>query len=63
MVNADGSDIQRLTKTPAANEFWPDWKASSYAVEPADKLRSTWGKIKRDLFSRNLLRPVRGNKE
>jgi len=52
VMNADGSDIQRLTKTPAVGEFRPDWTASSYAVEPAGKLKSTWGKIKTLLRSR-----------
>jgi tol-pal system beta propeller repeat protein TolB len=45
IMNADGSNVQRLTNTPA-DEFLPDWIASSYAVTPAGKLKSLWGKIK-----------------
>ena len=46
VMNADGSNVQRLTNTPANNELEPDWTASTYAVEPAGKLKSTWGEIK-----------------
>jgi TolB protein len=45
VMNADGSNVQRLTNTPEY-EWVSDWTASSYAVEPAGKLKSTWGKIK-----------------
>ena len=45
IMDADGSNVQRLTDTPLREES-PDWTASSYAVEPAGKLKSTWGKIK-----------------
>ena len=53
VMNADGSNIQKLTNTPApVNEFSPDWTASSYGVEPTGKLRTTWGRIKRELFGK-----------
>ena len=45
VMDADGQNVQRLTNTPE-DEFEPDWTASSYAAEPAGKLKSTWGKIK-----------------
>jgi len=45
IMDADGSNVQRLTNTPA-DEFLPDWIASSYAVKPTGKLKSLWGKIK-----------------
>jgi hypothetical protein len=44
-MDADGSNIKRLTNTPA-NERGLDWTAFSYAVESGGKLKSTWGKIK-----------------
>ena len=44
-MDVDGSNIQHLTNTPAT-EYGPDWTASSYAVEPAGKLRATWGWVK-----------------
>jgi TolB protein len=51
VMNADGSGVQRL-KVPVSE--WDmyrgavdfDWTAFSYAVEPAGKLKSTWGKMK-----------------
>ncbi|MFC1713450.1 M56 family metallopeptidase [Candidatus Poribacteria bacterium] len=49
VMNADGSNVEQLTNTPEW-EFAPDWTALSYAVEPAGKLKATWGKIKRGLF-------------
>jgi TolB protein len=48
VMNADGSNIQQLTNTPGADEFQPDWTAYSYSIEPSGKLKSTWGKIKRE---------------
>jgi len=51
VMNADGSNVQQLTNTPEY-EFQPDWTAFSYAVEPAGKLKSTWGEIKRGLFGK-----------
>jgi Tol biopolymer transport system component/beta-lactamase regulating signal transducer with metallopeptidase domain len=45
VMDADGQNVQRLTNT-SEDEFEPDWTAFSYAVEPAGKLKSTWGKIK-----------------
>lgn len=45
IMNADGSNAVRLTNTPE-DEWCPDWTAFSYAVEPAGKLKSAWGKIK-----------------
>ena len=45
VMNADGSNIRQITNTPE-REWWPDWTAFTYGVEPAGKLRSTWGKIK-----------------
>ena len=50
IMDADGSNVQQLTNTPT-DEFLPDWTTFSYAVEPAGKLKSTWGKIKRGVFS------------
>jgi Tol biopolymer transport system component len=52
VMDADGTNVQRLTNTPWM-EWFPDWWGPfSYAVEPDGKLRSTWGKLKRELFSR-----------
>lgn len=45
VMNANGSNAQRLTNTPEW-ELSPDWTAFSYVVKPAGKLGSTWGKIK-----------------
>lgn len=45
VMDADGSNVQRLTNTPQ-NEVFPDWTAFSYAVEPAGKLPTTWGETK-----------------
>ena len=45
VMDADGQNIQRLTNV-SAYEFEPDWTAFSYAVTPAGKLKSLWGKIK-----------------
>ncbi len=53
VMEADGSNVKKLTNTP-------DWEWSlcwtshslSYAVEPAGKLKATWGKIKRGLSFR-----------
>jgi Tol biopolymer transport system component len=47
IMDADGSNVQRLT--PGSE---PDWTAFSYGVEPAGKLKSTWGKIKQKLFGK-----------
>ncbi len=51
VMNADGSNVQQLTNSPAW-EWQPDWTAHSYAIEPSGKLKSTWGKIKDRSFSR-----------
>lgn len=51
VMDADGSNIRRLTNT-SEDEFESDWTAFSYSVEPTGKLRATWGKIKRGLLSR-----------
>jgi len=45
VIDADGQNVQRLTNT-WQHELEADWTATSYAVEPAGKLKSTWGKIK-----------------
>jgi len=45
IMDADGSNVQRITNTPE-EEWGVDWTASSYDVESAGKLKSTWGKIK-----------------
>ena len=50
VMNADGSNVQQITNTPE-EEWGLDWTAFSYSVEPAGKLKSTWGKIKQALFS------------
>jgi RNA polymerase sigma factor (sigma-70 family) len=47
VMNADGSNVQQLTNTPVC-EYRPDWTVYSYGVEPTGKLKSTWGKIKRE---------------
>ena len=44
-MDVDGADIHQITNVPLA-EYDPDWTAFSYAVEPAGKLKSTWGKVK-----------------
>jgi len=49
IMDADGKNVQRLTNSPEI-EYYPDWTASSYAIEPAGKLKSTWEKIKQGLF-------------
>jgi hypothetical protein len=46
IMNADGSNVKRLTDISGMT---PSWFGSSYAVEPAGKLKSTWGRIKRAL--------------
>ncbi len=46
VMDADGSSVQRLTNTPADEKWVSYWTASSYAVEPAGKLKTTWGKMK-----------------
>ena len=51
VMDADGSNLQQLTKTPA-DDTEPDWTGLSYSVEPAGKLRTTWGKIKCALESK-----------
>ena len=51
VMNADGSNVQQLTNIPES-ESKPDWTAFSYAVEPAGKMKATWGRIKNRLFSR-----------
>ena len=50
VMDADGSNVRQLTDTPEEVEFTSDWTAFSYAVGPAGKLKSTWGKVKRGLF-------------
>jgi Tol biopolymer transport system component len=52
IMDADGSNVQQLTNTPAS-EWGLDWTAYSYGVEPAGKLKSTWGKIKSKLFKKD----------
>ena len=47
VMDADGSNVRQLTKTKE-NEYASDWTAYPYAVEPADKLRATWGWLKRN---------------
>jgi len=46
VMNADGSNVQRLTNTNGG-EWSPDWTAVSHSVEPNGKLNITWGEIKR----------------
>jgi TolB protein len=50
VMNADGSNVKRLTYTSG---MMPSWFGSSYAVEPAGKLKSTWGKIKQKIFRKD----------
>ena len=52
VMNSDGTNVQKITNSPVAWVLWPDWTAHSYALEPAGKLKSTWGKIKTLLRSR-----------
>jgi len=51
IMDADGKDLAKLTDNPAYDGY-PNWGSAPIAVEPAGKLRSTWGKIKRGLFFR-----------
>ena len=51
VMNADGSNVKNLTNNPAT-DYWPSWSGSSYAMEPAGKLKTIWGKIKRKLFGK-----------
>ena len=47
VMNTDGSNIRQITNTPLDNKSCSsDWLASSFALEPASKLPTTWGKIK-----------------
>ena len=48
VMNADGSNMKEVTDTPEVWEWSLCWTphSLSYAVEPAGKLKSTWGKIK-----------------
>ena len=45
VMDADGSNVKRLTDNPAYDGE-PSWFSSSYAVEPAGKLKSIWALIK-----------------
>ena len=45
VMDADGKNVERLTDDPAM-DAWGHWWGAPIAVEPAGKLRSTWGKIK-----------------
>jgi TolB protein len=47
VIDADGGDRKQLTDNPK-NDASPDWfdPAFAYAVSPAGKMKSTWGKIK-----------------
>lgn len=49
VMDADGKNKRNLTSHPA-HDTSPDWfdPAFAYAVEPASKLRRTWGWLKRD---------------
>ena len=49
VMDADGSNVRRLTHTLADEAYGLDWTTFSYTVEPAGKLRTTWGQIKRKL--------------
>ena len=45
VMDADGKNVERLTYDLTWDNQ-PHWWAAPIAVEPAGKLRSTWGKIK-----------------
>jgi Tol biopolymer transport system component len=45
VMDADGSNVQQLIKTPEVEKYL-DWTAFSHAVDPAGKLPTTWGKTK-----------------
>ncbi len=45
VMDADGKNVERLTDNPAWDGE-PDWWGAPTAVEPAGKVKSTWGKIK-----------------
>jgi len=45
-IDADGQNLRRLTDDTAWDSYPHWWGGPSYAVEPAGKLKSTWGKIK-----------------
>ncbi len=45
VIDADGRNLKQLTDNPKYDAS-PDWWSGSVAVEPAGKLRSTWGKVK-----------------
>ena len=50
VMDADGANVKRLTDNPA-DDMGSSWFGSPYGVEPAGKLKSTWGNIKRGVFS------------
>jgi Tol biopolymer transport system component len=41
VMNGDGSNAREIT-----SGCWPSWIASLYAIEPAGRLRTTWGEVK-----------------
>jgi Tol biopolymer transport system component len=45
VIDADGKNLKRLTNSPRWN-VCPHWWGTPIAVEPAGKLKSTWGKVK-----------------
>jgi len=53
VMDTDGNSQRNLTNNPSADR-WPSWFDPTFAssVSPADKLGTTWGNIKHELFSR-----------
>ena len=45
VMDADGGNIQRLTKDPEVDN-WPDWSRSAFSVSPASKQLIMWGRLK-----------------
>ena len=51
IMDSDGKNPKQITNN-ALFDWLPDWWGDSTAVEPVNKLKATWGKMKRGLFSR-----------
>jgi hypothetical protein len=53
VMDADGNNQRNLTNN-SADDSWPRWFDPDVVltVSPAGKLKTTWGKIKHELFSR-----------
>ena len=46
VMDTDGRNIQNLTNNPLAHDTQPAWYRSVFAVAPADKQFTMWGRVK-----------------